>query len=118
MREYIEWYLGVWQQFFVFKGRARRKEYWSFFACHLIISIILTVLSGLFGFGFLSAIYGLAVFIPTIAVSVRRLHDIGYSGLWVLLGLIPFGLFVLLQFFALEGQHGPNQYGPNPRSTF
>ena len=116
MRECIDWYLGVWQQFFVFNGRARRKEFWSFFLCHLIISIALTALSGLFGIGLLSAIYSLAVFIPTVAVSVRRLHDIGYAGWWVLLGLIPFGIFVLLIFLALEGQHSANQYGQNPRA--
>ena len=117
MRECIDWYLGVWHQFFVFNGRARRREYWSFLLCHLIISIVLAALSDFSGFGLFSAIYGLAVFIPSVTVSVRRLHDIGYSGWWILLSLIPFGLFVLLVFLALEGQHGSNQYGQNPRAT-
>ena len=112
----MNWYLGVLKKYAVFSGRARRTEYWMFFLFNIIILIVLGFLEGIFGSpGILSTIYGLAVFIPSIAVAVRRLHDIGRTGWWVLIGLIPFiGAIVLIIFFVLESQPGANQYGPNP----
>jgi uncharacterized membrane protein YhaH (DUF805 family) len=66
----------------------------------------------------LSGIYGLAVLIPTLAVSVRRLHDIDRSGWWILIGLVPLlGVIVLLVFALLEGTPGDNRYGPNPKGA-
>jgi uncharacterized membrane protein YhaH (DUF805 family) len=69
--------------------------------------------------GYLNSLYGLAVMIPGIAVSLRRLHDIGKSGWWFLLGVIPIvnfiGIFVLLYFYIQDSQPGENEYGPNPK---
>ena len=64
----------------------------------------------------LSGIYGLAVLIPGLAVAVRRLHDTGRSGWWLLIGLVPLiGAIVLIVFMATDGEPGDNAYGPNPK---
>jgi len=89
------------------------------------VSILLLVVDGVIGtfdsqsgVGLLYAVYTLGVFIPTLAVSVRRLHDIGKSGWWLLLLLIPLiGPIVLLVFFVLDSQAEVNAYGPNPKGT-
>jgi uncharacterized membrane protein YhaH (DUF805 family) len=88
----IDWYKKVvFENYANFKGRARRSEYWYFILCNLLITIVLAILDGILGLkignsssGVLGTIYGLAVFIPGLAVAVRRLHDIGKSG-WLLL---------------------------------
>ena len=109
----MKWYFVVLQKYIVFEGRARRQEYWMFMLVNFIISLILAALS----FGVLETVYGLAVFLPSLGVSFRRLHDTGRSGLWLLLGLIPIiGALVLLYFFAQDSTPGTNQYGPNPKS--
>lgn len=65
----------------------------------------------------LSGLFSLALFIPSLAVAVRRLHDIGRSGWWLLIGLIPLvGAFVLLVFAVQDSQPGSNAYGPNPKT--
>ncbi|MDX6381746.1 MAG: hypothetical protein QOI57_2770 [Rubrobacteraceae bacterium] len=118
-------YLEVLKKYAVFSGRARRKEYWMFFLFNLIITLVLALidsLTGTFssqaGLGLLSGLYSLAVLIPSIAVTVRRLHDTGRSGWWILLGLIPIiGGIILLIFMVLDSEPGENQYGPNPKAT-
>jgi len=68
--------------------------------------------------GLLGGIYALAMLIPTLAVSVRRLHDTGRSGWWILIVLIPFiGFIVMLVFMVLDGTPGQNQYGANPKEA-
>lgn len=113
----MEWYLAVLNKYAVFSGRARRKEYWMFFVCNLIIAIIIGFIEGLLGSsGVVGIIYSLAVLIPSIAVSVRRLHDTGKSAWWLLIGLIPIlGFIVLLIFMALEGKDEDNDFGENPK---
>lgn len=113
----MEWYLAVLKKYAVFSGRARRKEYWMFFLFNMIIAIVLGFVEGLFGGpGIIGGLYSLAVFIPGIAVSVRRLHDTGRSGWWLLIGLIPVvGIFVLLFFMVQEGKNNENDFGSNPK---
>ena len=121
----MNWYLEVLKKYAIFTGRARRKEYWLFFLFSLIISIVLMVLDvmiGTFsregGVGLLSSIYSLAVLIPGIAVSVRRLHDTDRSGWWLLLGLVPcIGGVVLFVFMVLDSTPGANRFGANPKET-
>ena len=115
----MNWYLEVLKKYAVFSGRARRKEYWLFLLFNIIISIALGLIEGLAGGpGVLPGIYCLAVLLPGIAVSVRRLHDTNRSGWWLLLGLIPLvGGIVLLVFMAQDSGLGENQYGPNPKTT-
>jgi uncharacterized membrane protein YhaH (DUF805 family) len=120
----MQWYLKVLRQYADFAGRARRTEYWMFFLFTLIIQIVLAVLDSLLGLAFmpgsgvLTTLYLLAVLLPSLGVSVRRLHDTGRSGWWVLIGLVPFvGAIVLIVFAALEGDRGPNAFGPDPKTA-
>jgi len=115
----MNYYLSVLKNYAQFSGRARRKEYWMFALVSGIIFVVLEIL-GSFVNGQTGAIivgiYSLLVLIPSLAVSVRRLHDIGKSGWWILIALIPFiGAIVLLIFAVMDSQPGQNQYGPNPK---
>jgi uncharacterized membrane protein YhaH (DUF805 family) len=100
-------------------------EYWYFVLFNIIVSIVLGAIDGLLGFrgsgmdaGLLSGLYGLAVLIPSLAVTVRRLHDIDRSGWWILIALVPLiGVIVLVVFALLEGTPGTNRYGPNPKEA-
>ena len=122
----MSWYLEVLKKYAVFDGRARRTEYWMFFLLSLVISVVLILIDRLIGtftyqagFGLLQGLYSLAVLIPGLAVTVRRLHDTGRSGWWILIALIPFiGGLVLLVFMVLDSQPGENQYGPNPKADY
>ena len=117
----MSWYLEVLKKYAVFSGRARRKEFWYFTLFNVIIWLVLMILSAAAGrarviISVLSVLYGLAVIIPGLAVEVRRLHDTGRSGWWILIGLVPFiGAIVLLVFLVQDSQPGANQYGPNPK---
>lgn len=121
----MNWYLKVLKNYAVFSGRAQRAEYWFFVLFSTIASILLLVVDGVIGtvdmelgLGLLYVVYSLAVLIPSLAVSVRRLHDIGKSGWWLLIGFIPFiGPIVLLVFFILDSQVVENAYGPNPKAA-
>ena len=121
-----------------FTGRARRMELWLFWLLLIGIQIVFSILIGMVAgptaavadptdpFAVLNgpakALYGvfflmmLALLIPSLAVSIRRLHDTNRTGWWLLLGLIPFlGALVLLIFYLLDGTPGPNKYGPDPK---
>ncbi|MCG7535015.1 DUF805 domain-containing protein [Pseudoalteromonas sp. OOF1S-7] len=116
-------YLSALKKYAVFNGRARRKEYWLFMLCNIIVTIVLGLVDmtlGLYseesGFGLLSGLYALAVIIPSIALSIRRLHDTGRSGWWILISLVPvIGPLVLLVFYVIDSTPGENDYGPNPK---
>lgn len=127
----MEWYVKVLRQYADFKGRARRKEYWMFTLINLIIYGIFWALMAGIGastsnpnstlamviFGVI-ALYGLGVFIPGLAVTVRRLHDTGRSGWWILINLVPFiGAVIMLVFLVQDSQVGDNQYGTNPKGV-
>lgn len=121
----MNWYLAALKKYAVFEGRARRKEYWYFTLFNTLILIGLSVIdlaSGTFseesGMGLLGGIYALGVLVPDVTVSVRRLHDTGRSGWWLLLVLVPLiGPLVLLVFMVLDSQPGENQHGPNPKEV-
>lgn len=112
-----------------FDGRATRSEYWYFILFNFIISFIAVlldrvVINPMLGAtpeqaqqgGFLQIIIALALLIPSIALGVRRLHDIGKSGWWILVGLIPIiGFIVLIYFYVQDSQAGNNIYGTNPK---
>jgi uncharacterized membrane protein YhaH (DUF805 family) len=113
----MNWYLEVLKKYAVFNGRARRKEYWMFFLFNIIIALVLGFVEGLVGGpGVVGMVYSLAVLIPGIAVSIRRLHDTDRSGWWLLIGLIPIiGAIVLIVFTVQDSKSGENQYGSNPK---
>jgi len=120
----MNWYLEAWKKFAVFQGRARRKEYWFFALINVVVVIALVMadfatgtLNSEAGIGLLSGLYSLAVLVPSLAVSVRRLHDVGRSGWWVLLALVPLLGLVILVFALMDSQPGDNQYGPNPKGV-
>ena len=130
----MEWYLNVMRDNYTnFSGRARRKEYWMFTLVYVIISTGCTVLDNVLGtvfmmdagpLGEISMGYGWAYticvlihFIPGLALAVRRLHDVGKSGWFYLIFLIPFiGGVWLLVLFCLEGKKEDNKYGSNPKA--
>ena len=100
-----------------FSGRARRSEYWYFFLCYTILTGILSFLArNSTVLGYVSGVIEIALFIPMLAVSVRRLHDIGKSGWFYLIGLIPLvGLIIMIVWYVRDSDPGQNMYGPNPK---
>ncbi|WP_434362169.1 DUF805 domain-containing protein [Parasalinivibrio latis] len=112
----MKWYLQVLKNYAVLKGRARRKEYFMFLLINILAIIVLSVLDAVLGTYLLAIIYCLATLIPSFAVTVRRLHDTGRSGWWILICVIPFiGSIVYFIFTVLDSQKGSNKFGPNPK---
>jgi uncharacterized membrane protein YhaH (DUF805 family) len=100
-------------------GRARRSEYWYFVLFHLLAQAVTAVLDIVLfphvAFGPINTIASLVLLMPSVAVSVRRLHDIGRTGWWLLLGLIPLlGQLVLLIWACQRGEAQDNRFGPPP----
>ena len=123
----MRWYLMVLKKYAEFNGRSRRKEYWYFTLISSVISIILTFVSEYMGLmlmaldtpvGILDTVYQLAVLIPSIAVSVRRLHDTNHSGWWMLLAFVPIvGWIWLIVLMATDSEASANAHGANPKTA-
>lgn len=123
----IEYFKLAINRYSDFEGRSRRSEYWYFVLAQFVLSLGVGIVIGLVGamsnsLAMLSlAVYviaSLALIVPGIAVAIRRMHDLGYSGWMLLIGLIPFlGGFVLLYFMCTEGEPGANKWGPNPKAV-
>ena len=116
----MNWYLEVLKKYGDFNGRARKSEFWMFTLISLIISVILYFIDTRIMPGsniqVLYTLYSLAVFVPSLAVSVRRLHDTGRSGWWFLINVIPIlGQLVYLVFLLQDSQPAANQYGSSPK---
>lgn len=94
-----------------FNGRARREEYWYFFLANMILSVVLSVVDGIIGMSILNPILSLALLVPSIAVAVRRVHDTGKSGWFILIPI--YNLILMLT----EGQPGSNEYGADPKGA-
>ncbi len=130
----MNWMLLPYRRYADFSGRSRRREYWMFLLFYILVYIGLSVLFGTneavrtptgFGYGsrliggagIVGALFALFSFVPSLALSVRRLHDQDRSGWMLLLGLIPFfGGIILIVFMCLDGTRGPNSYGPDPKN--
>jgi uncharacterized membrane protein YhaH (DUF805 family) len=107
---------SVLTQYATFSGRARRSEYWWFFLAYVVVSIVASIIDGILDIMILEWILGLALLIPSLAVGARRLHDIGKSGWWLLIGLIPLvGAIVLIVFACQDSRPETNQWGPSPK---
>ena len=113
----MNYYFEVLKKYAVFNGRARRSEYWYFVLFNVIASILFAIVDYSIGTmdidsgrGILGTIYSLGVIIPSIAVSVRRMHDVGKSGWFI---LIPIYNLILA---ITEGEREENQYGPDPKN--
>jgi uncharacterized membrane protein YhaH (DUF805 family) len=114
----MNWYLAVLKKYAVFHGRARRKEYWMFFLINIIIAFGLGLIEGLAGINpntgrsVLADFYQLAILLPSIAVGIRRMHDVNRSG-WLM--LVPiYNLFLAVK----PGDVGENRFGPDPLDQF
>ena len=115
--------VSVFSNYATFKGRARRSEYWYFALFNFIVNMGFNMLASVFGDNLLgtiiiglSGLYGLAVMIPSLAVSWRRLHDIGKSGGWYFIVLVPLvGGILYLIWTCRDSQSGDNRFGPNPK---
>jgi uncharacterized membrane protein YhaH (DUF805 family) len=101
------------KKYVTFEGRARRSEYWWFVLAVFLASLVLSLISSILG-----GLVNLAMLLPLLAVGVRRLHDLGKSGWWLLIGLIPLiGGLVLLYFYVQPGDAGSNDFGDAPAAS-
>lgn len=109
---------SVFRNYATFSGRAPRSEYWYFWLFSILLQIATTILDRvLFATSDLSpltSLVGLALFLPSIAVGARRLHDIDRTGWWLLISFTVIGIFVLLYWFCVRGTRGPNRFGADP----
>ncbi len=121
----MKWYLAVVKKYAVFSGRARRKEYWMFclFNFLFIVGAILldnllgTAIKGI-GYGLIYGLYVLAMLLPSFGVGIRRMHDVGKSGWFFLIGLIPIvGSIWILILLCSDGNAAENKYGLNPKMS-
>lgn len=116
----MHWYFDVLKNYVGFSGRAARTEFWMFTLFNAIAIIIARLIDTylLNDYPVLYILYTLAVLLPTLAVEFRRLHDIGRTGWWLLIVLIPIvGWIVLLIFYCTDSQENQNKYGSNPKET-
>ena len=119
----MHWLIDPFKKYAVWTGRATRSEYWYFSLFTFLITIGLAVIDTVLGTvdettgqGVLGILWSLFIFLPTLAVFVRRLHDTGRSGWWFWIALIPLiGVIVLLVFMCIDSQSEANQYGDNPK---
>ena len=119
----MKWFINPLKKFADFKGRESRQAFWLFILFYNLIYIAVSVADAILGtyspesgMGMFSATYILVMLIPSLAITTRRLHDVGKSGWFQLLWLIPIvGWLVLLYFLVLPGQPEENQYGPVPQ---
>jgi uncharacterized membrane protein YhaH (DUF805 family) len=121
----MNWYLKALKNYVGFSGRARRKEYWMFILFNAIFSCAAIMLDYIFGtafggiwFGLFYILYYLAVFLPALAVLIRRLHDIEKSGWFMFISLVPvIGSIWLIVLLCKDGTVGENKYGANPKEN-
>jgi uncharacterized membrane protein YhaH (DUF805 family) len=122
----MEWMLLPLKRYADFSGRSRRKEYWMFTLMFVLAIVALSVVTGILGafngpeptklFVVPVGLLILALFVPTLAVQVRRFHDQDKSGWLVLLGLIPYiGGIIVLVFMCIGGTRSTNRFGPDPK---
>ncbi|MFJ9869239.1 DUF805 domain-containing protein [Streptomyces sp. NPDC101165] len=113
----MSWFVEALKKYAVFSGRARRKEYWLFMLFAWIIYVALAVVAAVAHAPYIVAI-AVVFLLPALGVTVRRLHDTGRSGWWILFGIVPLiGSIVLLVFYCSDSQTGANKYGPNPKEV-
>lgn len=121
----IKWYMKALRNYAGFEGRSVRSEFWYFVLGNFILGLIASFVDLALGtdnigdvqIGLVGSLLSLALLIPGWAVGCRRLHDIGRSGWWQLIGLIPIvGWILVIVWWATDGERGPNRYGPDPRN--
>jgi len=111
----MKYFLDALSKYADFTGRARRAEFWMFTLIYLVLSIGISLLDVMLGTGFLAILFALAMLVPTISITARRLHDTGRSGWWQLLSLIPLiGGIILIIFLVLDSTE-ENKWGTSPK---
>ncbi|HEY0105274.1 MAG TPA: DUF805 domain-containing protein [Rhizomicrobium sp.] len=117
--EPFNWFMNVvTQHYFDFEGRARRAEFWWYTLVYFIFAVVLGIIQNILGLGtILSSLLNLGLLLPSLSVGARRLHDIGRSGWWQLLGITVIGIVVLIYWWAQPGADGQNEYGANPKAA-
>lgn len=112
----FEAYKNMWKNYFNFKGRARRSEYWLALVANLLVTLVLTIITAFVNvLGFLQIIYALALIIPSLSLAVRRLHDTNRSGHWLWLILTVYGVFALLVFYCQDKKQPYNRFGKSSK---
>lgn len=118
----MNYYLLALKGYAIFRGRSRRAEYWYFVLVQAIIIIICAMADSLLGLNFegtnsgpIATIYGVLTLLPQLAVSIRRLHDTGRSGWWILIGFTIVGAIPLIIWYATDSEAGNNKFGANPK---
>src|SRR5262245_38651218 len=105
----MDWYVATLKRYNDFNGRSGLREFWMFFLANLVIGIVLAIVESFLPTrGMIGMLFGLALLVPNIAVAIRRLHDIGKPGIYLLIGLIPIIGLVLIYFFIQPSQPGSN----------
>ena len=104
-------------QYVGFNGRARRSEFWYFELFYVIVATVGNILAGVTGLSWITAIVSLAFMLPALGVMIRRMHDIGKSGWWILITIIPLvGTIIMIVWCCKDSEPGSNQYGPCPKA--
>ena len=110
----MRWYIEVILNNYInFQGRARRKEFWMFMLIHVLISISLYFIAKI-----VLIVYLALTICPTVGVGIRRLHDSGKNGMWVLAANVPFLGFIYYYFMFLDSEMGTNIYGESPKESY
>lgn len=113
----MEYFMRGIHNFAQFEGRDTRKQYWMFILFYLIFYFGCVLLDSVLGLFILAPLFSILMIVPTISIGARRLHDIGKSGWWQLLMLIPLAGLILIYFFAQPSSED-NAYGPMPAQAF
>ena len=116
--DFLNFYVDAWKKFADFNGRSRRKEFWIFWLVNVVISWILSLITGSLGLigAIIPLIFALAILIPSLAVAIRRMHDIGKSGWWICINFVPvIGTIWYIVLAAKDSEAGSNQYGACPK---
>src|SRR5579863_2988732 len=122
----MNYFIEAFKKYAVFSGRARRSEYWYFALFNILVSVALWIVGAVItamdrgesNFGMIPFdLYSLGAFLPALGVGVRRLHDVGKSGWWTLLGFVPVANFYLIVLLCQDSEPGENEFGPNPKAA-
>lgn len=101
-------------KYVAFSGRAARSEYWFWTLFTIIASIVAGIIDTVIGLGFIGLLVSLGLFLPSLAVAVRRLHDLDRTGWWLLIAFTGIGIILLIVWDCIKGTTGPNRFGSDP----
>ncbi len=113
----MEYFFDAFIKYADFSGRARRREFWHFTLYYLVFYLVCMVLDAITALGGFTVLYSLAMFVPSISILVRRLHDTSHSAWWILLVFVPVVGTLILLYFLVQDGHQDNEYGFNPKGV-